>query len=260
MPRAIADAMVAIARDLSDAVGNRSFGDPVSVVYNPLDYARANHEAYLRRWSRPGIDALLLGMNPGPWGMAQTGVPFGEVNAVRDFLLIDEPLKRPDKEHPRRPILGMDCPRSEVSGRRLWGWAQERFGTPEAFFRGLFVWNHCPLCFLEEGGRNRTPEKLPVEERDGLLTACDAALVAVVDVLAPRMVIGIGAWATRRAEAALPGMPIGTILHPSPASPAANRGWAPQAEAQLRALKIELPDQASGGDAEATTLVSSTRM
>lgn len=260
MPRGVAEAIVAVARDLSDAVDALSFSDPVSVAYNPLNYARANHDGYLRRWANHGIDALLLGMNPGPWGMAQTGVPFGEVNAVRDFLKIDEGVDQPAAVHPKRPILGMDCPRSEVSGRRLWGWARDRFVTPDAFFQRFFAWNHCPLCFLEEGGRNRTPEKLPVAEREPLLAACDTALRAVVDVLAPRMVIGIGAWATRRAEAALPGMPIGTILHPSPASPAANRGWAPQAEAQLRALKIELPDQASGGDAEATTLVSSTRM
>ena len=32
---------------------------------------------------------VFLGMNPGPFGMAQVGVPFGEVAAVRDWLRID---------------------------------------------------------------------------------------------------------------------------------------------------------------------------
>ncbi len=34
---------------------------------------------------------------------------------------------------------------------------------------------------------------------------------------------------------------IGRILHPSPASPAANRGWAEVATSQLKALGVEVP-------------------
>ena len=171
---------VAITRALTREVQTLDFAPPVAHVYNPLVYARANAETFIERYLQKGVQTLLLGMNPGPYGMAQTGVPFGEVAAVRDWLGISAPVRKPEREHPRRPILGMDCPRSEVSGRRLWGWAAERFGTPEAFFEKFFVWNYCPLVFLEEGGRNRTPDQLPAAERDALFAACDRALVRLV--------------------------------------------------------------------------------
>jgi single-strand selective monofunctional uracil DNA glycosylase len=154
---------------------------------------------------------------------------------------IDAPVERPSPEHPKRPVSGFDCERSEVSGSRLWGWAKGRFGEPEAFFSRFFVLNYCPLVFLEATGRNRTPDKLAKAEREALLPECDEALRAAIGLLDPELIIGIGAWATKRARAALgeDGAPIGTVLHPSPASPKANRGWAPQAEAELRALGIK---------------------
>lgn len=232
---------IRITRSLCNGVDKLSFAPPVAHVYNPLRYARKTHEVFLARFAQPKIEALFLGMNPGPWGMAQTGIPFGEVALVRDWMKIDEPVRGPKAQHPKRPIEGFDCKRSEVSGRRVWSWAQERFGTPEAFFKRFFVWNFCPLAFLEDSGRNRTPDKLPAEERDALYAVCDKALVRAVEYFQPRLVIGVGKFAQDRAARALPGgTAIGTILHPSPASPIANRGWAPQAEKQLSALGVKL--------------------
>lgn len=235
--------LVTISRELCRAVAPLRFGPPVRYVYNPLDYARAPHERYLRRYARPGIEALLLGMNPGPFGMAQTGVPFGEVELVREWLDIEAPVGRPSPECPERPVLGFASPRSEVSGRRLWSWARERFTTPAPFFERFFVWNYCPLAFLETTGRNRTPDKLPARERELLFSACDQALARTVQELRPTLVIGIGTFAAARARAVLTplGCPTGTALHPSPASPKANRGWAKSFESDLRALGIELP-------------------
>ena len=92
--------------------------------------------------------------------------------------------------------------RSEVSGRRLWGWAQETFGAPEVFFTRFFVINYCPLLFFEAGGRNRTPDKLPVAERTPLITACDRALHDTFLFLSPRFAVGIGAFAAQRVKAA----------------------------------------------------------
>ena len=223
-----------MSRTLADAVSGRVFAPPVTHVYNPLKYAWALHAQYLAL-ARPTPRALMLGMNPGPWGMAQTGVPFGEIDHVRDFLGIDGTVQQPARVHPRRPVLGMACERSEVSGRRLWGWAKERFGSADAFFQRCFVWNWCPLSFMEESGRNRTPDKLPSGERSVLEPLCDAALAQVVECLQPAMVIGVGAFAQQRARAALShlNLPIERILHPSPASPAANRGWADHVDRQL---------------------------
>lgn len=231
-----------ISRALSRAVSKIDFGDPVVYVYNPLSYARRSHELYLSRFGRSPKEVVLVGMNPGPFGMAQTGVPFGDVGFVRDWMGIEAPVGRPTKQHPKRPVLGFDCPRSEVSGSRLWGWAKERYETPERFFSRFFVINYCPLVFIESSGRNRTPDKLSAEEREALLPVCDRALRDAIEVLRPDCVVGVGAWATKRAAAALGNdrAAIGTVLHPSPASPKANRGWATQAENDLLGLGIKL--------------------
>jgi len=139
-------------------------------------------------------------------------------------------------------VLGFECRRSEVSGARLWGWARDRFGTPQRFFERFFVANYCPLAFMEASGANRTPDKLPAAEQQAVSSACDEALRKVVKVLRPRIVIGIGGFAERRARLALAGedVAIGTILHPSPASPAANQGWAGKIERQLEGLGVAL--------------------
>jgi single-strand selective monofunctional uracil DNA glycosylase len=234
--------LVAISDALSRRITQLRFGAPVAHVYQPLRYARAPWRAYLRRYGAAPREVVLLGMNPGPFGMAQTGVPFGEVGLVRDWLGVEGPVGRPPDEHPKRPVQGFACPRSEVSGARLWGWARDRFGTPERFFARFFVANYCPLLFLEAGGRNLTPDRLRAADRAPLLAACDDALRATVAALRPRLVVGVGQWAEARARAALAGthVAIGRIPHPSPASPAANRGWASQAERALAALGVRL--------------------
>jgi single-strand selective monofunctional uracil DNA glycosylase len=233
--------LIKISRRLSQEVDALEFAPPVHTVYNPLSYARAPHEQYLERYGAAPKEVVLVGMNPGPFGMAQTGVPFGDVSVVRDWLGIRGKVNKPAREHGKRPVLGFDCARSEVSGSRLWGWAKQRFGTPERFFERFFVVNYCPLCFMEAGGKNLTPDKLPSSEQRALFAACDAALAATIALLGPRLCVGVGAFATTRLERALAsGVRIGSILHPSPASPKANRDWAGCAEQQLRALGVEL--------------------
>lgn len=222
---------------LADRVDAITFAPPVTHVYNPLRYAWRPHRRYLE-WAPDRPRALFLGMNPGPWGMAQTGVPFGEIESVRDWIGIRGDVRKPDPEHPRRPIEGFSCPRSEVSGRRLWGLFRQRFGTPGAFFAEHFVANYCPLVFMEASGRNRTPDKLAVAERRLLRDACDDHLRQVLEILRPRFAIGVGAFAEdclrRVAEAIGPtSPPVTRILHPSPASPAANRDWAGAVTRQL---------------------------
>lgn len=234
------EAVLAAAGDLRDEVDGLRFPEPVAHVYNPLRYAWAPHAEYLRRFGSTPKRVLLLGMNPGPWGMVQTGVPFGEVAAVRDWMGIAAPVDPPADEHPKRPIQGLACPRSEVSGRRLWGLFAERFGTPEAFFADHFVANYCPLAFMEQGGRNRTPDKLPAEAVGELFAACDRHLSRLVESLRPEWLIGVGGFAEAKLKQLFGGTPceVGRILHPSPASPAANRGWAAAASAKLEELGI----------------------
>ena len=234
--------LIAEARELARSVDRLKFGPPVTHVYNPLDYAWAAHELYLKKYGAGRKRVIFHGMNPGPFGMVQTGIPFGEVAAVRDWLEISAKINKPAGEHDKRLIRGFDCPRSEVSGRRLWGLFAERFGTPENFFADHFVVNYCPLAFCEDSGRNRTPDKLPTAEKRPLLEICDAHLRRVLEILEPEWVIGVGDFAFKHAQAACEKLqrPIraGQILHPSPASPAANRGWAKKATEQLIELGV----------------------
>jgi len=235
--------LISLTSDLAEELRSLRFGSPVEYVYNPLDYALVPYLRYLERFGSGQPEVLFLGMNPGPWGMAQTGIPFGAIAPVRDWLgLAEEPVGKPSREHPKRPVEGFACQRNEVSGVRLWGWARDTFGTPERFFKRFFVGNYCPLIFLEASGRNLTPDKLRAAERSALLPPCDRAVRRLVEVLGVRRVIGVGVWAEKRARQALAGLDleIGRILHPSPASPLANRGWAEQASRQLREMGIEL--------------------
>ena len=216
------------------------FSSPVEYVYNPLVYAREAHEMYLRRYGGGAKEAVFLGMNPGPWGMTQTGVPFGEISAVRDWLQIEAPVQKPSREHLRKKVTGFACHRSEVSGRRLWGLIRERFGEPEAFFARFFVVNYCPLLFLDEGGRNVTPERLILPERKALAEVCDRGIRRLVDVLGPSHVIGVGNFAAEQAKNALEGLPVRVvkILHPSPSNPEANRCWVERVLGQLEVAGI----------------------
>ncbi len=230
---------VEAAKKLRDAVDALDFENVVPWVYNPLDYAWAAHQQYIERYAKPTCKVLFIGMNPGPWGMAQTGVPFGQVEAARDWLKIDGEIRKPQHEHRLRPIEGWACKRSEVSGERLWGLFKARYTTPDRFFKHHYVCNYCPLVFMEESARNLTPDKLPTAARGPLEAVCDEHLKELIEVLTPEWVIGVGAWAESCAKrVALDKVKIGKILHPSPASPAANRDWAGTATSQLQELGI----------------------
>ena len=232
--------LIAAAQELSGQVSRLKFNSPITHIYNPLEYAWAAHELYLRQFGSGRKRVIFLGMNPGPFGMAQTGVPFGEIAAVRDWIKIQTPVGRPTKEHPKRPVTGFDCERSEVSGRRLWGLFAERFGTPENFFADHFVVNYCPLVFCEASGRNFTPDKLPAAEQSHLFEVCDGHLRRVLEILQPEWLVGVGGFAWQRGEVVSETVKVklGKILHPSPASPAANRGWPEAVTRQLVELGI----------------------
>ncbi|HEU5069916.1 MAG TPA: uracil-DNA glycosylase family protein [Verrucomicrobiae bacterium] len=238
----VSQQLIRVAQKLARDLDTLRFPAPVAYVYNPLRYAWRPHAEYLKRYGARPRRVLFLGMNPGPFGMAQTGIPFGEVTAVRDWLGITGPVGRPPREHPRKPVHGFHCPRSEVSGRRLWGLFAARFKTPADFFAEHFVYNYCPLLFLEAGagGKNLTPDRLPGRSAERLFMQCDEHLRRVVDILNIEVAIGVGGFAEQRLRATFPEarLKIGRILHPSPASPAANRDWAGTATRELRTLGV----------------------
>ncbi|NNC87592.1 MAG: single-stranded DNA-binding protein [Akkermansiaceae bacterium] len=234
--------LIDAADELRKKLRPLKFPAPVSHTYNPLDYAWERHCDYLERFGKGPKRVLMLGMNPGPYGMAQTGVPFGEIAAVRDWMGISGPVGKPDPEHPKRPITGFDCERSEVSGRRLWGLFAEKFPTPGDFFTDHFVANYCPLVWMRDTGANLTPDKIPATAMQPVAEACRRHLKRVIELLDPEFLIGVGAYAEKQLAAAAGDLGcearLGKILHPSPASPAANRGWAEAASRQLEELKV----------------------
>ncbi len=243
LPNSIAEKLCQIYRQQAEATNKLNFYEPVAYVYNPLSYGQAAFEDYLRRYANGPKKAILLGMNPGPFGMVQTAVPFGDVGMVTQFLGITGGIDAPEDTHPKRPIDGFACPRREVSGQRLWGWISERYGSASRFFAKRLVLNYCPLAFLEASGSNRTPDRLAASERQALEAICDDTLRQVLALTEARYVIGIGKWATQRAVKATESMPnppqIASILHPSPASPKANRGWQQYVEAEIQEKSLQ---------------------
>lgn len=247
---ATAESLIVAAKCLRGAVKTFTFAAPVTHVYNPLVYAWPAHEAYLKRYGDSCKRVLFVGMNPGPFGMAQTGIPFGEIAAVRDWLGIQSTIHRPAGEHPKRPVLGFKCTRTEISGQRFWGLFAKRFGSAAEFFEHHMVMNYCPLAFIERSGRNRTPDKLPADERAPLFAACDEHLREIIRILQPQWIIGVGDFAAKRARDVIDNSTrklsarraadpqVGQILHPSPACPASNNDWAGIATRQLRSLGV----------------------
>tara|TARA_A100001037_G_C15100595_1_gene613763 strand:- start:544 stop:1275 length:732 start_codon:yes stop_codon:yes gene_type:complete len=199
----------------------------VDAVYNPLAYAWEPHRAYLELASGGGAKTLLLGMNPGPHGMGQMGIPFAATSVVRDLLKITNlEVGQPRKPHPKRPISGLDWPKEEVSGTRLWGLLENEYGSAESIFKSVFLLNHCPLMlFSGERATNITPDKITGPTTKALLERCDEHLREVADIMQIERVIGVGRYSEKRALNALSGIDISvtTCWHPSPASPLANR-------------------------------------
>jgi len=199
----------------------------VDAVYNPLAYAWEPHRAYLELASGGGAKTLLLGMNPGPHGMGQMGIPFAATSVVRDLLKItDLEVGQPSTPHPKRPISGLGWPKEEVSGTRLWGLLENEYGSAESIFKSVFLLNHCPLMlFSGERATNITPDKITGPTTKALLERCDDHLREVVDIMQIERVIGVGRYSEKRALNALSGIDISitTCWHPSPASPLANR-------------------------------------
>jgi single-strand selective monofunctional uracil DNA glycosylase len=236
------DRLESIVSDLVNQLRPLRFSPPVTHVYNPLEYAREPYRQYHAKYATIPKEVIFLGMNPGPWGMAQTGVPFGEIQAVRDWMKINAPVGTPHAMHPKRPIMGFSCTKREASGQRLWGWVQKTFQTPKRFFSRFFVANYCPLLFIEGSGRNRTPDQIRAVEGKALQQACDHALRLTVEYFKPRYVIGVGKFAEKRARIALDNrqVNIGMIAHPSPANPQANRGWESLISKQLADLGIRI--------------------
>lgn len=225
------------AAELRDALAETAPAGRAAYVYHPLDYAWRVHEAFARKYGRGRKRILFVGMNPGPWGMTQSGVPLADAIRARTWMGLDGVVRAPPRTHPKRPVLGLACPRRDVTGERFYAWAEARWGGADAFFSEAYVANHCPLYFADAEGRNVPPAQVPRAMRDAITPACDAHLAAIAEALRPHRIAALGAYAAKAALRALgDAVPIVPLPHPSPASPENNAGWGPRADAALDAL------------------------
>jgi single-strand selective monofunctional uracil DNA glycosylase len=237
--------ILARIRSLSEALAAVPVPAGVAHVQDPLKYAWAGHEAYWRLAGGHPREVVWLGMNPGPFGMAQTGVPFGAIPVVRDWMGLRFEVDHPESGHPARPVEGLGCRRAEVSGMRLWGAIARNHPDPETFFARHMVLNYCPLLYLEAGGRNLTPDRLGRVDRERMEDLCDAALGDMLTLLEPDWVLGVGKYARQRLghvrDRTGARWQVAECLHPSPASPAANRDWEGQVREQWRVQGLPGP-------------------
>lgn len=216
-----------ITTRLRDRASKICFEHKVGWYYNPLDYAWPVHRAYKESLCNPSGRALLVGMNPGPWGMGQTGVPFGDPQIVGDWMGLgkDFVIKKPASERDSRPVNGFDSERREGSGQRLYGFLKECFGNLKNFFEANFVISYCPLLMFTPEAKNLTPPNLLKKEKKKIYSICDPYLKDMINIYSPEVLVGIGKFATERLREVSPsdGDDIFRIPHPSPANPEATR-------------------------------------
>lgn len=214
-------------RRLRDDIPDVSIEDKVDWFYNPIDYAWSVHRQYLEVFGGERKHAVFLGMNPGPWGMGQTGVPFGDPYIVRDWMEIgeDASVGTPENIREERPVHGFSSDRKEGSGQRLFGYFRERFESVPAFFESSFVLNYCPLLMFSPEGKNLTPSDLLKADRERIYEICDPYVRDMVSFYQPEVLVGIGKFGTERLQDVFPDRKddIYRIPHPSPASPIATR-------------------------------------
>ncbi|XP_018405230.1 PREDICTED: single-strand selective monofunctional uracil DNA glycosylase [Cyphomyrmex costatus] len=237
----ISDRLLSIEQELCTKLLDITFPPSIQYIYNPLEYASETHAMYVRKYCTGTKKILFVGMNPGPWGMSQTGVPFGEINMVRDWLKISGPVNKPSKEHPDRKVIGFQCTRSEVSGLRLWSLFRDLCEIPENFFRYAYMHNYCPLAFMDDKARNITPAEIKGEGQRILHEACDKSLIDIIQLLKVEIVVGIGNYAEKRAQIAAQtgglSVQVMVLRHPSPRA-VGNQNWNETAKQRLNELEL----------------------
>ncbi|XP_013171163.1 PREDICTED: single-strand selective monofunctional uracil DNA glycosylase [Papilio xuthus] len=218
--------------DLNNKLEIFQFPAAIKCIYNPTIYARHTFEMYVRKYCNTKKSIMFFGMNPGPFGMSQTGVPFGDVSSVREWLGIEGPVGKPPKELETRPVRGFECTRTEISGKRFWGLLKEICGTPEKFFESSFVYNYLNQQWMKTNGCNLTPGDFKVTEMKALYEICDPIFIKVLELYNVQTIIAVGKFCETRAhkaiEAYLPskGKTIKVLYlpHPSPRT-VNNNNW-----------------------------------
>ncbi|CAK1583332.1 unnamed protein product [Parnassius mnemosyne] len=199
----LCDNFFSLIDELNNKLEKFELPSAVKCVYNPTIYARYTFEMYVRKYCNSIKPIMYFGMNPGPFGMSQTGVPFGEVSSVRDWLGIEGPVGKPPKEVESRPVRGFACTRTEISGKRFWGLLKEICGTPEKFFETSFVYNYLNQQWMKSNGCNLTPGDFKVSEMKALYEICDQTFIRVLELYKVQTIVAVGKFCETRAHKAI---------------------------------------------------------
>ncbi|KAI8124664.1 hypothetical protein FF38_10666 [Lucilia cuprina] len=168
----------------------------ISYIYNPVEYAADLHQAYLKKYLKGGKKVLFIGLNPGPNGMGQTGIPFGNITTVRDKMGLNGTVNQPPNIHPKRPVNGLATTIEEPSGKRLWTKFQELSdGSLDIFFEQCFVYNFCPLLFYNSKGDYISPQKLKAPYNRQISNACLHTIEQILELIQPEVIVAIGRYA-----------------------------------------------------------------
>jgi len=197
---------------------------PDIVVINPLEYLWLQYGYYTSCYHNQYPRAMIIGMNPGPKGMSQTGIPFGSPNIIPSILpnksLFNEIRDNEGSpvSSPHRRITGPSNTTVEVSGNRLWSALIKRYGDFKSITSEIFVDNICPLLFLcgKNGSKNLTPDKLtPSPAKIILIRLCTERLQKIYQCLGePSNIVALGRWSHKFLEKMFPKVRVTYILHP----------------------------------------------
>ncbi|XP_055849953.1 single-strand selective monofunctional uracil DNA glycosylase [Episyrphus balteatus] len=216
--------------NLNKELANLKFPN-ITHVYNPIEYAFDLHCQYLKKYLNGPKKMLLIGMNPGPNGMAQNGVPFGNTNTVKNLMKIEGQVEQPPSLHPKRPVTGLACKTEEPSGVRIWTLIGKLAGSLEIFSQQCFMHNFCPLAFFDVQGKNITPGELKGDVKAEVRNICLKYLEQEIQLIQPEIIIAIGSYVgdcmKRLAKQSIyigSNIKILQLAHPSPRS-VNNNNW-----------------------------------
>ncbi|XP_037927861.1 single-strand selective monofunctional uracil DNA glycosylase-like [Teleopsis dalmanni] len=166
--------------------------EDITHIYNPVEYAADLHCEYLRKYLDRPKRVVFLAVHPEQNGMAQTGVPFGNVSTVRDMMKLCGEVKQPNRLHPKHPVLGLNCHINEPSGVRFWGLMDKIAGSLDTFSEQCFVHTFCPLLFFNEYGRTIEPCVLPFEIKYPMRDLLVEALCKEMKLVQPEIIVVTG--------------------------------------------------------------------
>ncbi|XP_073819638.1 uncharacterized protein isoform X2 [Musca autumnalis] len=166
------------------------------IIYNPLDYDAAKiHKDYLKRYLKGPKRVLFVTMNPASHGELQTGIPFGHMPTIREYMklkstIIDSPVPHPSEDEEQE---------RENNSIYFWQMIREIFYSQNfflsKFFQQRFVHSFCPLAFIDGEKQFVTLENLPDKTyRKEVTKACVHILEKQLKLLQPDMVIVMGGY------------------------------------------------------------------